>query len=181
MLAALSILETEEQQNILSEFYEDNKKKFYAIAFERLHNAQDSEDAIQEAFLRIAGKPEKFFSCSDTERVYFASAIVRNVSIDMFNKKTKHPVEDITETEEYLSDNGSLEDSLLEKISHDELRAFIESLPELQRNVLVLTCLSEFSISETADVLKVSKTAVNQRLYLARKSIRSFIERKRHE
>lgn len=179
--AALAILETEEERNELSEFYEKFKHRFYAIAFERLHNEQDSEDAIQETFIRIADKPGKFFSLSNNERVYLVSAIVRDVSIDMFNKKVKHPIEDISENEIYLSDPELLENSLLEKVSYNELLDFINNLPELQRNVLVLTCLTELSISETADTLKISKAAVNQRLYLARKSIKTFIERKRRE
>lgn len=179
--AALAILETAEERNELSDFYEKYKNRFYAIAFERLHNEQDSEDAIQETFLRIADKQSKFFFLSNDERVYLVSAIVRNVSIDMFNKKVKHPIEVIPENEVYQSDPELLENSLLEKVSHNELLEFINGLPELQRNVLVLTCLSELSISETADTLKISKAAVNQRLYLARKSIKTFIERKSHE
>ena len=179
--AALAILKTEEERNELSDFYEVFRHRLYAIAFEHLHNEQDSEDAIQETFLRIADKPNKFFSLSNNERVYLVTAIVRNVSIDMFNKKVKHPIEDISENEIYLSDPELLENSLLEKVSYNELLDFINNLPELQRNVLVLTCLTELSISETADTLKISKAAVNQRLDLARKSIKTFIERKRRE
>lgn len=179
--AALAVLQTDEQRTIISDFYQKNKNRFYAIAYEHLHNPQDSEEAIQEAFLRIAVDPDKFFSLSGDERIYLVSAIIRNTSIDMYNKKTKHQQEELPEDLIYQSDPEFLENSLLEKISHEELLDFINGLPELQRNVLILTCLSELSISETAEALRVSKTVVNQRLYLARKSIRSFIERKRHE
>lgn len=179
--AALAILQTDEQRTIISDFYQKNKNRFYAIAYEHLHDPQDSEEAIQETFFRIAVDPDKFFSLSGDGRIYFVSAIIRNVSIDMYNKKTKHQLEELPEDLIYRSDPEFLENSLLEKISHEELLDFINDLPELQRNVLILTCLSELSISETAETLGVSKTVVNQRLYLARKSIRSFIERKRHE
>lgn len=179
--AALAILKTEEERNELSDFYEVFRHRLYAIAFEHLHNEQDSEDAIQETFLRIADKPNKFFSLSNNERVYLVTAIVRNVSIDMFNKKVRRPIEDISENEVYQSTPELLENSLLEKVSHSELLGFINNLPELQRNVLILTCLSGLSILETAETLKVSKTVVNQRLYLARRSIKTFIERKSHE
>ena len=164
--AALAVLKTDEQRNVISDFYQMYKNRFYAIAYEHLHNPQDSEEAIQEAFLRITVKTDKFFSLS---------------SIDMYNKKTKHQQEELPEDLIYQSDPEFLENSLLEKISHEELLDFINGLPELQRNVLILTCLSELSISETAEALGVSKAVVNQRLYLARRSIRSFIERKRHE
>ena len=179
--AALAILQTDEQRTIISDFYQKNKNRFYAIAYEHLHDPQDSEEAIQETFLRIAVDPDKFFSLSGDGRIYFVSAIIRNVSIDMYNKKTKHQLEELPENLIYRSDPEFLENSLLEKISHEELLDFINDLPELQRNVLILTCLSELSISETAETLGVSKAVVNQRLYIARKSIRSFIERKRHE
>lgn len=59
--SALAVLKTDEQRNELSEFYEENKSRLYSIAFERLHNRQDAEDALQETFLGIAYIPEKFF------------------------------------------------------------------------------------------------------------------------
>lgn len=179
--SALAILKTDEERGLLSVFYETNKDRFYSIAFEHLHNTQDSEDAVQETFLRIARKPEKFFTLSDEARIYHVCAIVRNVSVDMYKKKTKYKLENISDNTVYSPDTEPLENSLLEKISHEELLAFINALPELQRNVLMLTCLSGLSISETAETLNVSRTAVNQRLYLARRSIRKFVERKCHE
>lgn len=179
--AALAVLENEEQRNELCEFYEKYKSRFFAIAFEHLHNRQDSEDALQETFLRIADKPGKFFSLSNSGQIYFVSAIIRNVSIDMFNKKIKHKTDEIMEDFVYKHELDLPENVLLETISYDELLGFINNLPVLQKNVLMLTCLLEFSISETADVLKISKNTVNQRLYLARKSIKAFIERRNNE
>ena len=179
--AALAVLETDEQRNELSEFYEENKNRLFAIASEHLHNQQDSEDAIQETFLRIADKPDKFFSLSRTEQSFYVSAIVRNVSVDIYKKRAKHQTDAISEDIVYQSEPELLENSLLEKISHDEILDFINNLPPLQRNVLILTCLSGLSVSETAEMLKISKSAANQRLYLARKSIRKFIEERNNE
>ena len=44
--SALAILETEEQRNELSEFYEQYKDRFYAISFSKLHNRESAEDAV---------------------------------------------------------------------------------------------------------------------------------------
>ena len=178
---ALAVLKTDEQRNELSEFYEQNKSKLYSIALERLHNRQDAEDAVQQAFLEIANKPDKFFSLSINIQRYYVSAIVRNISIDMLKKKNRLKTEEIYDDNSFQSVSELLENSLLEKISRNELLDFINKLPVLQRNVLILTCLSELSITETAEVLKISKCAVNQRLYLARKSIRAFVEGRNNE
>lgn len=58
--AALAILENEEQRNELSEIYEKNIKTFYSIALSNLHNRQDAEDAVHEAFLRAIKNISKF-------------------------------------------------------------------------------------------------------------------------
>ena len=176
--AALAILETDEQRNELSEIYETNKNRFYAIAFEHLHNKDDAEDAIQESFLRIAKSPDKFFSIDNNKRINYICIIIRNVSVDFFKKnvKNKNESNELSDDLIYENDISPLENSLLSKVSHTELMSFIKNLPVLQRNVLFLTCLSELSIDETAKILKISKTAVNQRLYLARKSIKEYIE-----
>ena len=55
--AALSILQTDEQQNILSDFYQMYKNRFYAIVYQRLHNPQNSEEATQETFFQNRSKP----------------------------------------------------------------------------------------------------------------------------
>ena len=174
--ATLAILETGEQRNELSEKYETNKNRFYAIAFEHLHNKNDAEDAIQESFLRIAKNPDKFFMLSNNQRINYICVIVRNVSVDIFKKNVKSEADELSEDLMFKNDISPLENSLLNKISHEELMGFIKNLPILQRNVLFLTCLSELSIDETAKILKISKAAVNQRLYLARKSIREYIK-----
>ena len=64
---ALALLKTDEQRNVLSEFYQKYKNRFYAIAYSKLHGKAAAEDAVQEAFLRIVDKPENFLKLSITK------------------------------------------------------------------------------------------------------------------
>ncbi|MCH5203819.1 MAG: RNA polymerase sigma factor [Oscillospiraceae bacterium] len=173
--AALAVLETEEQRNELSVLYEKHKNRFLNIALELLHNKEEAEDAVQETFLRIAEKPDNFFSVEETNRLSYLCAVLKNVAYYMFNKEIKTQKEDLTEYIFFKNEESFIEESVFDKISRYEILSFIDNLPKLQRNVLMLTCLSGLSISETAEILQVSKTVVNQRLYLARKSIKQFI------
>ena len=66
---ALAILQTDEQRNTLSDFYQTYKNRFYAIAYSKLHDRNLAEDAVQEAFSRIASKPETFFSLSHNKMI----------------------------------------------------------------------------------------------------------------
>lgn len=174
--AALALLKTDEQRNVLSEFYQKYKNRFYAIAYSKLHGKAAAEDAVQEAFLRIVDKPEKFFKIEHNKRVAYADVIVRNVAIDMFNKNKAHEFEELTDDVSNENYAPGLEDTVIGSVSKNELLAFILKLPVLQRDILNLKVVFELSNSEIAQKLNVSETVVRQRLFQARKSISSFLE-----
>lgn len=171
---ALSILENDDQRSELSEFYEKNKNRFYAIAFEHLHNKEESEDAVQEAFLRIVKKPEPFFTKSRNDRFLYASVIVRNVSIDFYLKKHKHKFESLTDDIE--DDNLPLLERTVGELSRDELMSFISSLSEALRQALFLKIHYQMTTCEIASALGISETAARKRLSDAGKKIRQFLE-----
>lgn len=172
----LALLETDEQRNVLSEFYQKYKNRFYAIAYSKLHGKDAAEDAVQEAFLRIVDKPENFFKIEHNKRMAYADVIVRNVSIDMFNKNNAHELEELTDDVSNENYALGLEDTVIGSVSKNELLAFILKLPVLQRDILNLKVVFELSNSEIAQKLNVSENVVRQRLYQARKSILDFLE-----
>ena len=179
MLAIFAAIENEEQRNELSIFYEQHKKRLYSIALSKLHNEFDAEDAVQEAFSQIADKPEKFFEIPPNKRVAYVDVMVRNISMKMFNAKSKEQIEPL---DYYLNiETVSLEDFLLGKISRDEIMSFIRQLPTKQRNVLILCCLLGFSIDETAAQLNISVKAASQLLRVARKTVRKFIDERNNQ
>lgn len=179
--AALAIIKTDEERNILSAFYIKNKDRLLAIAFSKLHSKSLAEDAVEEAFMQIATKPDKFFGLTDEEKIRYFDVVVKNLSIRMFDNSIKRNYENIDDHEAELVNPISLEDDFFDGISHNEIIDFIKNLPQLQKSVLFLTRLNGLSIEDTAQALNVSKTVVNQRLYLARKAIKRFIvERREH-
>ena len=90
-----SIIDDDVQRNELEKFYKENLNCFLNIAYLKLHNKYDAEDAVQEAFSEIVRKPDNFFSVAPKNRVNFMVAVVRNISSDMFNKKNKVPLEEL--------------------------------------------------------------------------------------
>lgn len=63
-----SVIEDENQRNELEVFYINHKNKLYSIAFSKLHNKEDAEDAVQEVFSRISDKPDRFFNIQLEEK-----------------------------------------------------------------------------------------------------------------
>ena len=88
--AALAVLKTDEERNALSEIYTKNIKSFYSIAFSKLHNSHDSEDAIQEAFLAIARNPDNFFAIPQEKRVSYINVMIRATPHKVHKLEIKH-------------------------------------------------------------------------------------------
>lgn len=169
-----STIENEEQRNELAVFYEKYNKRLYLIALSKIHNEMDAEDAVQEVFSEIANKPEKFFELPPNRRIAYVDVMVRNISMKMFNAKSKEQIEPLDY--DLNIETVTLEDFFWGKISRDEIMSFIRQLPTKQRNVLILCCLLGFSIDETAAQLNISVNAVSQLLRVARKTVRKFID-----
>jgi len=176
--SALAVMENEEQRNELANFYEKNKTRFFAIAYGHLHNKSDAEDVIQETFLRIANKPDIFFSKCQKDRVLYTAAIVRYISIDIYHKKQKHKCE--TLNDDIVDESIPVIDRAVGERSKDELMTFISSLSEALRQALFLKIHYQMTTSEIAKALGISETAARKRISDAEKRIRRYMEDKDH-
>lgn len=175
--ASFAVIKDEEQRSELAEFYSKHKERLFNIAYSRLHSREAAQDAVQEVFSRIADKPELFFGIPEEKRLAYADVTVKNISIDMFNSQSKMPVNELDETIE--DTKNSPENRLIDKITRDEILLFINNLPILQKNVLMLHCLFGLSIDDTARTLNISLDAANKRLALARKAVKEFVDERR--
>lgn len=45
--SALSVLKTDEERNIVEKLYTENRNRFLSIAYSRLNNRADAEEAVQ--------------------------------------------------------------------------------------------------------------------------------------
>ena len=172
--AALGILETDEQRGELADFYKKNKSRLYMIAFSKLHNSETAEDAVQEAFLRIADRPERFFGLSETEKLYFAGIVVRNIAVDFFRRSCRIGECDM---ESELFEEQPLEDGVMGKIAFEDMVEFIRRLPEKKKNTLILRVKYGMSTAEIAQTLGISEPAARKRLSETGKKIRKYVER----
>lgn len=175
---ALAALENDKQRNELAVFYEQFKNRFYNIAYSKLHNLEESEDAVQETFLRIAENPNKFFEMSNQERVRFVDGIVRHISVDKFKKSQKTNAVSIDDIgDDIASDTISPEEKYITDASADELVQFVLTLPESQRQTLFMYIHENLSYPEISKILGISEELARKRVSNARKAIKDFAER----
>lgn len=179
--AALAILKTDEERNVLSEIYTNNIKSFYSIAFSKLHNTHDSEDAIQEAFLAIAKNPKPFFSVSPDKRVSYINVVIRNTAIKTWNKKHKSAENEI-ELDECIPDEQiSNEEKVLSDFSCKRILEFIGTMPEGVRSAIYLRLDLGLANSDIANTLGISEEAARKRISRAVNQMKQYMEDLRNE
>lgn len=178
--AALAVLESEKQRSELAAFYEQYKNRFFGIAYSKLHNSEEAEDAIQEAFLRVVDNPNKFFEMSNGERLRFVDGIVRHVSVDKFNKDRKSTTVSLEDVDDnIMSHTISPEEKYITDASVDELVQFALTLPESWRQALFMYVHQKLSYPEISKILGISEELTRKRVSNARKAIKNFAEGKK--
>ena len=174
--AALAIIEDESQRNELSDIYERNIKTFYSIAFSKLHNKQDAEDTIQEAFLAIAQNPAPLFKIPSDKRVSYINVIVRNTAYKMWNKRNRIYEYETAFDDTVVDERISVEEMILSDYSCEQILKFIDTLPETTKAAVYLKTHLGLKNSDIANALGISEEAAKKRVARALSQIKQYME-----
>ncbi len=167
--------------------YNATYKSAYATVFSITKNANDVEDILQDAYIRVFSKldtvenPERFQS--------WVNCIVANQAKDWLRKKKPTLFGDIGTSgdgeesdfdfEATIQDKDmaySPEESLDKKTMQDIFSKMFESLPEDQRLCIIMYYRDNLSVQEIADTLDVPVPTVKSRLLYAKKKIKASVE-----
>lgn len=164
----LQMLDTPEEKVRFEQIYLKYRSLMYHVANSVLHNCQDAEDAVHNAFLRIIRKFSRFQNTSAEDLAPQIVVIARNEAISLLRKrKGEAPLEDqdgLAEPSESISDYHALVDSFAQ-------------LPQTYRAVMEMKLLLGYSDGEIAAKLGLTKTAVSTRISRGRQLLRDIVER----
>lgn len=167
----LTLIDTDEEKQKFIVFYEQYRKLMFYIAKEILNENQLSEDAVQEAFLRIAKNFHKIGAVTSHETKAFVVIITRNAAIDVYNKEKK-----IIEINQHLSENIEIDsDDFTEKTSYENLIGYILELPEIYRDVLYFNLVYDYQFNEIANLLGISTENARKRAQRGKKILQEKI------
>jgi RNA polymerase sigma-70 factor, ECF subfamily len=140
----------------------------YRVAYSVLRNAPDSEDAVQETFLRVLKHRDTLDEVRD-QRVWLIR-IVWNIVLDRKRRaKTRPETDDVEELARVLPSGGlSAEQHAAAAQHHARVLACVDKLPTKEREVLMLSAFEELSSVEIAAVLDITESSVRSRLFRAR-------------
>lgn len=157
-------------------------RKLFRIAQHVTHNREDSQDAVQEAFLKAFQNLDQFRGDSQFSTWLFRITV--NQSLTKLRKQ--RATKEISLDEDFQADEGKFPMEVIDWAPNpeqlyrtSELRhILVKTLNELRpilRTVFVLRDIAGLSTDQTAEVLGSTQTAVKARLLRARLQLREHL------
>ena len=170
----LAIIDDENDKSRFEELYERYAKLMHYVAKEILSDDRLAEEAVQEAFFRIARNFHKVGAVKNRETKNFAALITRRIALSMAETESRHGRASEAVSEGAAADAGSMT-TTGEGFENAEYKALVEailSLPEIYRNVLYLQGVYEYTLKETAGLLGITVDTAKKRTQRGRKMLR---------
>jgi RNA polymerase sigma-70 factor, ECF subfamily len=158
-------------------------RKLFRIAQHVTHNREDSEDAVQEAFLKAFQHLGEF-----REDAKFSTWLIRiTLNQSLMKLRTQRRIKEVplddfqADGEVFPMEVADWAPNPEQRYGVSELRdILIKALTELRpalRAVFVLRDIEELPTAQTAEVLNLSQAAVKARLWRARLQLRELLNR----
>lgn len=167
----LSMIDTDEDRAKFAALYERYSRLMFYIARQILDDEQLSEDAVQEALLRIARNMHKVGEVSCPQTRNFTVIITRNAALTLKKQACQAAEEELDVLDRA---RGNI-DELFEQVSKKQLTECILKLPDIYRDSLYLYHLYGYSLGETASLLGTSLENVKKRVQRARAMLRNML------
>jgi RNA polymerase sigma-70 factor (ECF subfamily) len=139
----------------------------FRVAYAILRNASDSEDVVQETFLRVYRRGG--WDRIEDERAYLARVAWR-LAVDLRSRSRREPL-----AAEAVA-SASHEISLIDADRTSTVHRLIDSLPEELRQPLALSTVDEMTSVEIAKVLGIAEGTVRTRLMRARQVLQQKLQ-----
>ena len=170
--------EGEDVNSIFHEIYDQYHQDLFQFIFYMVKNREETEDLVQEVYIRVIKSAHTFENKSSKKTWLFA--IAKNVTIDHFRKQRnwKERIHAMFDWDCYeLKDEGRLpEEKLLvsEEVKH--LYMSLDQCTTNQRLVLIMRYINDLTIAETAEALKWSESKVKTTQHRAVQKLKEIMQ-----
>ena len=162
----------EGNRDAFTQLYNNYSSKLLNHIFKMVGNKEEAEEILADVFILII-KKISFFSESEAPGVGFKSWIFRiasNLSIDYLRRRKKEKqMKNNQNSQENIAD---IEVSFCQNEELEDVNRLMDKLPAMQRTVMSLKVIENFSYMEISRVTGVSIAMVKQLLFQARHRLR---------
>jgi len=154
--------------------YEMHMPAIYRYIYHQVSSIEEAEDLTEEVFLR-AWRAMPRFQRGDAGFLPWLYRIARNAVIDHYRTARTHVPFDGEST---LTADGDCADSITSAEEHEALLSAVSTLPEEQRQVIILRFFEGLTHSKVAAILGKSEGACRTIQYRALRALSVLLEGK---
>lgn len=159
--------------NLIETYYTDHRDELLAFVSSRLGGSEESEDIVQNVFLRLLTTDKMITVVTLPALVY---TMTRNLITDYYRRR--HTYEAF---EHFIKGSSEADDSMESVFSARELTELLERglarIPENCREVYRLHIYGGMKVGEISQTLGEGYKSVEHRLGTARKVVRQYLRR----
>lgn len=168
LLFYLQLLDSPEEKLRFEDIYQNYRGLMFHVADSVLHDRQEAEDAVHNAFLQLIRHFSRFRHTPAEDLRPQLAVIARNEALSLLRRRREVlPLEDW----------DSFADSTREISDYHALVESFAHLPQTYRSVMELKLILGYSDGEIARKLGLSKTAVSTRVSRGRRLLRDIVAR----
>lgn len=157
-------------ESAFAELVNAHKDKLFTNIYMIVKDPDIAQDILQDTFIKAVNTIQSGRYNDEGKFFPWISRIAHNMAIDHFRKQKRYPTTlmdegfNVLDTAEFAE--GSFEDRKIEEETHTQIRELIQTLPDAQREVLVMRHYMEMSFQEIAESTGVSiNTALGRMRY----------------
>lgn len=156
-----------------ADIIDEVKDKMYRLALRVVRNPTEAEDVVQEVIIKVWDKRVHFESIENKAR--WCMTLTRNLAID--KTRSKHRRTNDIDGYNNLSNNAPTPEDILETSDLlQKVKELYNKLPEIQRTVLHLRDIEEYSYDEISEITGYTSNQVKINIYRGRQALKSQLE-----
>lgn len=163
----MALIDNEPVMKDFEKLFTDTKLKAYKTAYNVLRNEALAEDAVSEAYFKIAKCFQKIHTLSSHKLQSYVVITVRNTALNMLK------TESIVETVEY-SDEIELSPQV-DNIQTERLASLISKLSDTDKEIIYLRYSLELDYEEISAALGITAAAARQRMRYAKGNLKKIL------
>ena len=167
MIAYMAMMDSESDRAKFKKIYLKYRHLMYTVACRIVRNRHDAEDAVHQAFVKIAEHIEEIEEPVCPKTRGYVVIIAENKAIDIYRRKQRHPV---------LNYEEEAAGMVIEYQGDNMLAACMAKLPARQREVILLKYRFGYSNEEVAGLMDTTVSNVLKTHQRAKQRLRELCE-----
>lgn len=160
-----------------------HQNRLYSYIFVLVKDKQLADDIFQDTFVKVINTLKLGKYKDEGKFIQWVMRIAHNLVIDHFRKAKKIPYVESKNSDFDVFDtiqltDPSIEESLVTKQIHSDVKNLLQYLPEEQKEVIQLRCYSGLSFKDIAEQTEVSINTALGRMRYALINLRKMIDEK---